>query len=223
MYNSGARFKILNYQIFHAKFGCTFCYHETFKLEGKYTCWSVQDPPAEIRTDASLQSDLHNLHLKSQKTQLEVAHRGVKGPCSLMELKHFSVAQGFVVDYMHAICVGCVKEHLVWMLHPKLGKRMWIGMEENRIGTEHLIKVIDKRMSSVQSSTSVFRHLRKLSMHANWKAREYLLWIVFYAVPCLTGLMKEKYLLHLSLLSAAINNLLHTCFLCHKHVWIKRK
>lgn len=60
----------------------------------------------------------------------------------------------------------------------------------------------------LQSSTKAFRHLRKMSLQPNWKAREYLLWIVFYCVPCVKGLLKNRYLVHLSLLSAAMNILL---------------
>lgn len=78
----------------------------------------------------------------------------------------------------------------------------------NQIGMDHLIKAIDNRMATVQSNTKVLRHLRPMSYQAKWKAREYLVWILFYSVPCLTGLLKNKYLLHLSLLSAAMNLLL---------------
>lgn len=46
-----------------------------------------------------------------------------------------------------------------------------------------------------------------MSHQSVWKAREYLLWIVF-CVPCLKGLLKTQYLHHVSLLSAAVNILM---------------
>jgi len=175
----------------------------------------VQDPPAELRSDVSLNDGLYQLHLKGNVPPSEMVHKGVKGPSALIDLKYFSITEGFVVDYMHNLCSGCVREHLEWMLHPKVGKRMWEGMEENNIGMDHLIKAIDSRIASVQSSTSSFRQLRKMSLHANWKAREYLVWIVFYAVPCLMGLLKNEYLLHFSLLSAAVTILLQKSVTVH--------
>lgn len=203
--DSVARCKMMNYQSFSAQYGCTFCYKESENVpgHGQRFIFKPDLPTPPLRSDESLARDLREVLARRDMARDEDrVYRGVKGYSPLSSLRYFSMSRGFVVDYMHCILLGVAKAHMELLLeNPR--KRMWERMVEDRIGKEHLIATIDERISRIQSSTSVIRELRPISSMAKWRASEQRLWLLFYWLPCLKGLLKDKYLSHLGLLSKA--------------------
>lgn len=176
---------------------------------------NLSEEPAPIRTDQSYCHDLSEVAKRSHKTQdSDRSFRGVKGPCQLGNLNYFSAAISSVADYMHCI-LGIVKKHMELILDP-CRKKMWVNMTDD-IGMDHLIAAIDQRIVQIQSNTSVIRELRLLKDIALWKASEFRSWLLFYFIACLKGFLKDKYLVHLALLSKATNLLLQKT-VTHYHI-----
>lgn len=132
---------------------------------------------------------------------------GVKGLSSLMYLKYFNFQSGFVVDYLHAGLLGVIKTHTELLVSAEF-KKYWLGMEEDHLGMEHVIAAIDQRLLKLRPPTCISRTPRPVSSRKLWRAHEWRSWLLFYCIPCLKGLLKEEYLLHLCMLSKAINILL---------------
>lgn len=198
--DSVARYQILNYQSFHATYGCTFCYKKSVSCIGGMRY--ILSDPSDMRTDESLKEDLLEVFQRRHNTkESERVFRGVKGSCNLLLVKYFSITYSLIVDYMHAILLGAVKTHLELSLE-STRKKMWVGMNDS-IGVEHLIDKIDERILAMQSNSSVIRELRSLKDRKIWRASEYRLWLLFYCIPCLSGYLKPKYLLHWFMLSKA--------------------
>ena len=60
-----------------------------------------------------------------------------------------------------------------------------------------------------QTAKCIGQVRRSIKDRKNWKASNWLAWILFYAVPCLKRLLPEKHLNHLSMFSTAITSLLN--------------
>jgi len=207
--DSVARFQILNMQSFHAFYGCTFCYRRAESVRGgaRFTV----GPAAQLRTDDSWKKDLCEVYkLRVKSDPRDIVFRGVKGSCTLLHLYYFSITH-VVVDYMHAILPGAVKSHMEFLIEAcgsDHANQVWIGLDNIRMGKEHVVKTIDSRMKLIQRSTASRKKIQMLSAMTSWKASEFRSWLLFYAIPCLAGLLKEKYLAHLQLLSTALHMLL---------------
>lgn len=67
---------------------------------------------------------------------------------------------------------------------------------------------IDARLLVIKPPHSVTRLPRPLSERSYWKASEWRHWILFYALPCLEGILHFEYWRHLSKLSEALHILL---------------
>ncbi|KAK3917735.1 Sec-independent protein translocase protein TatA [Frankliniella fusca] len=167
--------------------------------------YPITNTPAQLRSEETYLEDLASV--EANRSLLDRSSRGVKGTCNLYDLKHFSIFNGLVVDYMHNILLGCAKAFTGLILDSS-NKKKWIGVSENNVGVQTVVKTIDKRIESSQSSSAVHRELRVLSSHSLWKASEWPLWLLFYFAPCLKGLLQDKYIIHLGYLSKATHILL---------------
>lgn len=67
-------------------------------------------------------------------------------------------------------------------------------------GTE----AVNKNLKSITPLRTFSIKPRSIEEKEYWKAHELKYWLLFYAVPCLTGILKPIYLNHLTLLSEAI-------------------
>ena len=70
------------------------------------------------------------------------------------------------------------------------------------ITLRNLTEIIDSRLFSIQSPTGITRSSRSINDCYKWKASEWKSWLLFY---CLQSLLKDKYLVHLAMLSQATN------------------
>lgn len=64
--------------------------------------------------------------------------------------------------------------------------------------------VVNKNIKAIKPLKTFSISPRTIEEREFWKAHEFKYWLLFYAVPCLTGTMKSIYLNHLTLLSEAI-------------------
>ncbi|XP_019697442.2 uncharacterized protein LOC109503949 isoform X1 [Harpegnathos saltator] len=165
-------------------------------------CFNVLSEKADERTAESTYQDARRAYEKKDEPRTDKRHyKGVKGPSILMNLLYFDLISGFVVDYMHAILLGVVKSHMEYLFNSTKNK-CWVNMTDN-IALKDLTDTIDSRLLSIQPPTGISRSPRSIEHCSKWKASEWRSWLLFYCIPCLQDLLKDKYLIHLAMLSRA--------------------
>ncbi|KYN13313.1 hypothetical protein ALC57_14493 [Trachymyrmex cornetzi] len=190
---------------FHAFYGCTFCYEKQEKTGPR--CFNILSERIDERTVESTYQDARRAYEKKDEPREDKQHyKGVKGPSILMNLLYFDLINGFVVDYMHVILLGMIKSHMEYLFH-STKKQCWISMTDS-IALRNLTDTIDSRLFRIQPPTGITRSPRSINDCCKWKASEWRSWLLFYCIPCLQSLLKDKYLVHLAMLSQATNILL---------------
>lgn len=107
---------------------------------------------------------------------------------------------------MHAILLGVIKSHMEY-LFDSTKKKCWIDIIDS-ISLKNLTDTIDSRLLSIQSPTGINRSPRSIEHYCKWKASEWRSWLLLYCISCLQGLLKDKYLAYLTMLSQATNILI---------------
>ncbi|KAK3928873.1 RNA polymerase-associated protein CTR9-like protein [Frankliniella fusca] len=202
--DSKGRAGIMRMSTHNGNFGCTFCEHVGVKLEGsmKYpTPGTVVNrirqhrgqeymeeiviPPAELRTDQSIR----NLMALERRT------RGVIGPAQVMLLNHFDLGIGCSTDDLHPIYKGVTEFHTELLLDG-VPEVYFVGINERA--------VINQRLQGILTPTHISRKPRAIDLRHMWKASEWRNWLLFYAIPCLRGIIPDRYVRHFGLLSKAV-------------------
>ena len=192
--DSVARPKILTMKQFNGYFGCTFCKHPTENVEG-YRKYPITVTKPQLRTDAETKREM-----VLAGSTCQGAIDGVKGPSSLMNLKHFNLVRGMIPDPMHSLFLGVVAQYTTILLTS--------SDTEYYIGSPSKKALINERLQNFLPPKCVTRSPRDIDQYNLWKASEWRSWIIWYALPCLQDLIPKKYITHLALLVSAINILL---------------
>ncbi|XP_043206989.1 uncharacterized protein LOC122373208 [Amphibalanus amphitrite] len=185
------RSALQNHIRFNGFYGCSWCLHPGKFLQNqvRYVTQDVQSP---FRTDREIRRDA--------KAALESGNavRGVKGPSCLYNLPAFDLVSGYVPDYMHCVCLGVVKMMTeLWFSTKNHAEAYYIGQKKN-------VLAINARLLGIRPPKVVTRLPRVITTRKDWKASEWRAWLLFYAVPCLSGIIESQFLKHFSLLSSAI-------------------
>ena len=130
--------------------------------------------------------------------------KGVHGISGLTSMPWFDMVLGIVPDYMHGVLMGVTKTLLHKWFSPSQSKQpFFIG--------NHL-RSISRRLTSIKPPDYIERLPRDLEKHfAHLKATELQAWLLYYALPCLSGYLPAKYLKHFAHLSEGIHLLLGDC------------
>lgn len=185
--DSVARPLLKNTKQFNGKFGCDFCLHNG---GGPYV-WETPEPSLRTETD----------HFRyAMLATPEKPVMGVKGPSPLMELESFNIITGFVPDYQHCVCLGVTKQITSLWLDSKHHKEEWY------LGSK--VSDIDQALLAIRPPVEVTRAPRSIKDRKFWKASEWRSFLLFYALPVLSGILKKKYWSHLFLFVFAIHTLL---------------
>ncbi|XP_050034498.1 uncharacterized protein [Dermacentor andersoni] len=189
-----ARAAVLNMVPFNGYFGCPWCLIRGEHVEGSMRY--VTDEPVEART-----SDLVRRDMKMALDYKDVIN-GVKGPSALMNLKGLDLVNGQSVEYMHCVLQGVSKQ---------LTEAILTSTNSNQrfyVGAPSVAARIESRLLAIKPPHCVTRLPRPLKDRGHWKASEWRQWILFYALPCLDGILHPEYWKHLSRLSEGIHILL---------------
>ena len=192
--DSVARCAMLTMKKFNGLFGCTYCEHPIEAIDGmrKYPMQAI--PPVK-RTDQSIKEQM----LCAYETDSNDV-TGVKGPSALMNLKHFDLAKGMIVDFMHACLLG-VADLYTTIILTNSGKEYYVGDPSK-------LEIIDERLLSIRPPRCIAQMSRSIKERANWKASEWQSWILFYSLICLQGILPKKYYNNLCMFVCAMNILL---------------
>ncbi|KAJ8050043.1 hypothetical protein HOLleu_03078 [Holothuria leucospilota] len=178
---------------FNSFYGCGQCEQKAItvaKGNGTVRVFPFANPPARIRSDGDIAQQAR------QAVETGNSEKGVKGPSAVASIPFFSVAKGFVTDYMHCVLLGVVRSMLNLWVDSSYHQSPWY------IGTR--VRDIDQRLLSVQPPNIITRTPRSLTTRKYWKASEYRTWLLWYAIPVLQGILQTPYLQHFMLLCISI-------------------
>nr|XP_050031715.1 uncharacterized protein LOC126527914 [Dermacentor andersoni] len=189
-----ARAAVLNMVPFNGYFRCPWCLIRGEHVEGSMRY--VTDEPVEART-----SDLVRRDMKMALDYKDVIN-GVKGPSALMNLKGLDLVNGQSVEYMHCVLQGVTKQLTEAILTSTSSNQRFY------VGAPSVAARIESRLLATKPPHCMTRLPRPVKDRGHWKASEWRQWILFYALPCLDGILHPEYRKHLSRLSEGIHILL---------------
>ena len=125
---------------------------------------------------------------------------GVKGP-SVLNI-YINIVKHAVIDYMHCVLLGVVKQLLdIWLDPSNSSYNYYINPTKANIINEYLLNI---------KPPDNFRiHARSLLERALWKASEYRAWLLYYSLPILIQVLPGDYVHHYALLVCSMYVLLN--------------
>ena len=185
--DSAARCIIQNIKQYNGKFGCSWCLNP-----GQAMANANGGPPKRVyestlfpsRTQAGFVADAQYL------TQSGEVRNGVKGATLLLLVKHFNIVDGFVVDYMHCVLLGVVRQLCT----------LWLEKTQEAWYVGNKIVSLDQTLLSIKPPSNLTRTPRSLMQRAQWKASEWRNWLLFYSLFTLQGVLPSNYFAHYLLL-----------------------
>jgi len=153
------------------------------------------DHTGPARTHDDVLRSIHEANeLNRFRTNLVDVH-GFFGSTVLSTLRCFDLVNSISLDYMHTVLEGIVK-FILLQLFDRSGHPAYI---------RSALPTVDARLTSIRPPHFFTRLPRRLSdsLH-HFKASELQIFLLFYAYPCLAGIVPQQFLEHLMLLSSAI-------------------
>lgn len=193
-----ARRDVMNMTQFNGAQGCAWCEDEGKVMpKGKGTCrvYVPTGSAPKLRTHDSFVSH-------ARKARPGAPSCGVMGVSVLTLLTFFKFGTGFVVDYMHSVCLGFVKSTMtVWRKSRKCRKFKF---------RTHL----DDANDCLLSLTGVWelsRLPRSLHESKYWKASDWRNWMLFYSPIVLKGRIPKPHYDHWMKFVEMLHYLLGPC------------
>jgi len=179
-----ARAFVKNVKSFSGYHGCEKCVDE-----GEY----VQNRMTFQNSSAALRSDVHFDELVDDEH-----HRGTTPLRSL----NFGLVTGFVLDYMHLVCLGVMRKLLCYWMRGPLHKG---GTVASRLPSSVVNSMSEKLISFCKAVPREFaRKPRSLTELDRWKATEFRAFLLYFGPVILSDFLSETVFSHFMLLSASI-------------------
>jgi Transposase family tnp2 len=172
------------------KFACPYCFQKAVTIEkgrGRTRIFR--------RIKSGKQRNKQNyLTFNQKRYQKKKTHyKGIKRVSALASLKPFDIINGFVVDYLHAFCVGLFNHYLDYLTGPEHSKENY--------SVRNLLKEADEIMKRITPPTELKRLPEALSNYKSWKASLKKEMFLYYLLPVLAALnFPQEYMDHVLLL-----------------------
>jgi hypothetical protein len=127
--------------------------------------------------------------------------KGVKGSSPFRKLPEFDLVWSWCIDYMHTVCLGCMKHLLFIWISSKEFQKYWRIIIRSR---GQLITILDQLFVKFKIPKQISRKPGDIGSADQWKANELRNFLLFFGPIVLNGLLKEQYLKNFCLLSEAI-------------------
>ena len=138
------------------------------------------NPDGPKRTSNSYNKDVIDA------TERGVTINGVKGKCNLSHLKHYNPVSSTCIDYMHSILEGVVKNFF----------KFWFSSEyriSENFSLRKFIHIKDHKLLLIKPPSFVPNAPRSLGTWKQWRAHEFLAFILYYAIPVFNNIMSPEY------------------------------
>lgn len=196
-----ARCKVLAMKQFNGSFGCTYCLHPGTVMEHstnnnrKYSVHPKYEYTA--RTHADTVKLMNDFYMHGE------AINGILGVSPLLAIEDFDLIYGTPIDYFHNVLEGVTHQLAdLWFSSSNHFQDFYI--------TPRGVATVNKNIECIKPLKSFTKNPRPIEDRDYWKGNELHKWLLFNGIPCLKGILKEKYLKHFALLSESIYILLKT-------------
>jgi hypothetical protein len=197
VFDAPARCLFQNFNQFNGYSGCPFCLTkgESVKTSKKgHTLTYPYDLNSDTghgasRTHKSTLEIAKEIHSDMVRTAKKKTVCGVKGFSCFMFVRGFDIIRSIAIDYMHGALLGVVK----------MSTKLWFDscFRGSPFSVYKHLKDVDNRLMSIKPPDCIPRPPRPISSHIKfWKASEYRSFILFYAVPCLWGILGADHFEH---------------------------
>jgi hypothetical protein len=189
-----AKHKLLCFKQYNSEFGCTICTQKGESInnksgKGKTKRFLYTSKLCPLRTHEETVDIMVSIKPNERKKGI----KGIKDISPLVSLQKFNLIEGFGTDYMHGILRGAFfKEVELWLETGNNSKEYYIQPKKREI--------INKRISKIQG-TSEMNKPRSIDHFATFKAHELREFLLYYFPVILDGIVLNKYLNHLKILS----------------------
>lgn len=152
-------------------------------------------------TSGELRSSAETLLAMRQSEQLKKHVFGVKGVSALVRSPKFQNEKYVPIDFMHNICLGVVKYMTeIWCDSKNNKMDFYLGLKVNNI---------DRRIVKYKTYTEISRYPQEMKLKSQWKANEWLNWLLYYFCPSLLNFLPQIYFKHFQKLRKVIRLLLN--------------
>lgn len=169
---------------FNGSYGCLLCTHQCEVAEsgrGHSRIYPMSDKLPSRRTDDSFRENAENAEAGADAEHA----RGAKLVTVLFHLAYLLFPLNFVVDHIHAVCVGFVRSTArLWFGHRRSTCRYQIGDKTDEV---------DRRLLNITAVWEITRLPRSVREWKYWKASEWRNWLFFYSPVILEGLLSNRH------------------------------
>jgi hypothetical protein len=180
--------------------GCNKCEQAGMRCEHvlnkRMHVYDHKDPPARLRTQRRM---FRQAALATPKN----AKVGVKGHCCFSVIPYFDVACAFVTEYQHAVLLGVVRRLTQLFFDPK-------NRDTNYYLGRHKV-ALNAKLKSIKPPTYISRLPRKIDTLVDWKASEFLHWMLYYFLLCVEDVWPPQNKEHWMYLVGGMNILMGDC------------
>ena len=188
-----------NVKQFNGEFGCNWC-----EFQGVTVANNSGSPVryCPYRFPVVMQSARNQAAYAVQATAGNPV-KGVKGMTVADLLPTFNTVRGTVVDYMHSVCRGVMRQMVDLWFDPKNhGESYYIGKKAT---------LVDERLQLISPPSEIHRSPHDISKQLHWKASEWRAFML-HSLVVLRGILPSSFLNHYFLFVYGIYTLLGDYF-----------
>lgn len=197
-----ARAIVYNCNQFNGEYSCWFCLErgETFKHDtgGISHIYPYYEgiPKGNQRTTESVILDVDAAVEKIKSNSTKYTVHGHKGKFWFMFLKYFDVINSCVIDYMHGVCLGVMRQLLT----------LWFDKKNNAETFSYYSakERVNNVLMNIQPTLFVSRVPRTLNELNNWKSSEFRNFLLYWSIPSLRHILSNEHFIHFCLLARSI-------------------
>jgi hypothetical protein len=146
----------------------------------------------------------HNLYLQDCcNFENKINSHGVHGDTCLASLKYFKPTECTNIDYMHSILEGVVKRFFKFWFEETV-----YNEDKFDFSLKKHINEINRRLSIIRVPSFIPTTPRSITDYKIWRAKEFLTFLIYYALPIFYDLMDSLFLINLTKLVVATEVLL---------------
>lgn len=189
---------------FNAHHGCDWCLHP-----GTYYARSMRYPASRIFEYRDTEA---TKRLMEEASDRGLPIQGVRRISPLIHLEGFDVVHGFTPDFMHCILIGVVRQITNYII---------AGMRPPQR------KLLDDALMKFRVPAKLSRLPRSTKMRADWKAKEWENWVLYYSVPlfeliCISDEILEHWIILVDALHIVLGKKIHPDDLKKAHKLLKK-
>jgi hypothetical protein len=155
---------------------------------------------------------------ENYKEDLDQKQNGILGECILSDLTYFCPVISTNIDFMHSVCLGnfyfLIRKYIIYYYFNYIGltKLLFVYWFEhsnlNAYSLKSKMDLLNEKLLSCKPPQYVQQAPRRFEDFKNWRAHEYMNFLLFFAIPVFKDIMEEIYYKHLLSLIIPIEYLL---------------